>query len=316
MTRSTSAAVTSASARGTKNENAAGKPWKAGEDGVEVSRAGQAERDAERRAECGERHAFDQHLPNDRRPAHADGPQRRDLAESLAHGDRENRGHEEHRDDEAHGAQDVRELAEVDQSLAEVDDEVGDAVHLEPGVPIAKPLGHEADRAVGLDLHDHDRRTIVTGLAGQTLHDREHGADRRLPARVVEPANDAPNHQPASPRRGDRLRIELAHELDGVPGGGMEDARRDLAQEHATRIGRSEIGAGDDLIHPLRLRLDAIAEQSDERVGRPAEERRAEHGAGHLDVGVARGWPRRWFETPDMPASVSNGSVPLGVTRI
>ena len=69
---------------------------------------------------------------------------------------------------------------------------------------------------------------------------------------------------------------------------------------------------GEHLVQPLRFGLDAVAEQRDERVAGVAEERRAEHGARHLDVGVAADAVEDPRGARTSTASVSNGSVPFG----
>ena len=179
--RSTTAAVASASARGTKNEKAAGRPGKL----VRMAsryRAVPSPSAMPQSAPCNrERRSLGENLPHDGGTAHSDCPQGGDLAETLAHGDGEYGRDEQHGHDEAHRTQDVGELAEVDQPLVELDDQVDDAVHLKTGMSIAKTLRYGSHGAVLLRLHDDDRRAIVALLASQALHDGEEGAHRSLP---------------------------------------------------------------------------------------------------------------------------------------
>ena len=95
----------------------------------------------------GEGGPLGQHLPHDRPAAHADGAKRGDLAEPLVHRDGEQRRDEQHGDDQAHAAEDVGELPEVDQALAEVCGQVGDAVDLELGESRPQRLGERRDLA-------------------------------------------------------------------------------------------------------------------------------------------------------------------------
>ena len=65
---------------------------------------------------------------------------------------------EQHGDDQAHAAEDVGELPEVDQALAEVRDQVGDAVDLDLGESRPEPRGERRDLRVLAGLHQDDAR--------------------------------------------------------------------------------------------------------------------------------------------------------------
>ena len=103
----------------------------AGKDGVEIACAGKAERNTECCPGKGKHRAFGKNLSHDGCATHADGPESGDLTQSLVYPDREDRGHEQHRHDEAHRAKDERKLPEIHQSFAKLDDQIGHAVYLE-----------------------------------------------------------------------------------------------------------------------------------------------------------------------------------------
>ena len=104
--------------------------------------------------------------------------------------------------------------------------------------------------------------------------------------------------------------------VDGVADAGAEQPGGGLAEQHAGGVVGSQVAALDDLVDALGLGLHAVAEEGDERVGLASVHGGAEHGAGRRDPGLgpdARA-PRR--TAPAIDASVSNGRVPLGVSRI
>ena len=125
-----------------------------------------------------EQRAFGHHLLHDAGAADADGAERGDLAETLVHGDGEQRGHEQHRHEEAHGAQDVGQLAEVEQRIR-------NAATRSPTLFTAR-TGNSCRSArviaVGVDARSrlyHEERHAVAGVAARDgLQRAECQADR------------------------------------------------------------------------------------------------------------------------------------------
>ena len=67
---------------------------------------------------------------------------------------------QQHGDDEAHAAEDVGELGEVDQPALGLHHQLGDAVHLQRWKPLAQPRGQAIDGAVVGGLHQEQRARI------------------------------------------------------------------------------------------------------------------------------------------------------------
>ena len=119
-------------------------------------------------------------------------------------------------DDQAHAAEDVGELAEVDQALAEVRDEVGDAVDLDLGKPRAAATRQRRHRGILAGLHqDHGGAVLGVPAASRCMTGSTVPTDG-WPRVVIEPADHAAHDEPAAHGGGDDLRVEPPDQRDGI----------------------------------------------------------------------------------------------------
>ena len=228
---------------------------------------------------------------------------------------------QQHGDDQAHAAEDVGELPEVDEALAEVRHQVGDAVHLELGecAPEAArraPATCSSSRAF---TRMSEARSLGV-LAGEPLHDRQHGADRRLAAVVVEPAAPSRARPGGGPRAavttcGSSRPTSVTVSPTRARRGALAAGRAEQTRRRCRRArGR---GPAVTLVERLRLGLERRSRRASpvESAVR-AVERGPQDRAGRRDRGVATGALATMPDAPAIVASVSNGRVPLGVSRI
>ena len=164
--------------------------------------------------------------------------------------------------------------------------QVSHAVDFDLRVPGPEARRERWDSAV-LKRLDYDDRGAIVPLPRQPLHDGKQGADGRLAAVVVDPVHHPAHHRAAADRGGDDLRIEAAHEGDGVADTGPEQSGGRLAEQDRVGVVRRQVPAGGDLVERLRLGLNAVAEQRHQRVRGAAVEGGAQHSAGRLDSGIA-----------------------------
>ena len=296
--------------------DALGQPGKAREDRVEVARGHEAEREAERRGDEHERRRLEHDLRDDAPAPHADRAHDGDLADALVHRHGDERRDEQEADDEAHGAEDDGELAEVAEPLVDLlraprRGDHGDARQLRARARRAR--ARRRRRRAAAPWRATRGRPTPGPFIARSVRERQRGG--ALVEREVDEPHASDDAQHALARR--------ARAAAGRSPRRRAPCRRRCApsaREQSRRSRRSR-----------RARRDRVRRRARSRPAPPASTPSAAavtvavadagSAAGRRAPGspratrAARGAARRGCRPTRIVASVSNGSVPLGETR-